>query len=90
MQRYPAPEPLTPEQATIVMTQWKAAAPLLEEQRERDIRACDTRRDLHVFEGLTEDALRRFPPSPSSGMVEMQRHFIRALRTSELLRKPAG
>jgi len=67
----------TYEQQKALALQWKRAAPLLEEQRERDIRASDTQRDLTVFDGLIEDALRRFPPAESSGLVEMQRILSR-------------
>lgn len=72
--------PLTPEQARQVAMQWKLAAPLLEEQRERDIRNSDTARDIRAFDGLVADALRRFPPRPDSGLVEMQKHFMRFAR----------
>jgi hypothetical protein len=71
-------KPLTPEQEKELVMIWKRAAPLLEEQRERDIRASDTARDIRAFDDLVEDALRRFPPKESSGMVEMQRYFMRA------------
>lgn len=73
-------KPLTYAQAKQLAMQWKRAAPLLEAQRERDIRNSDTARDIGAFDDVLEDALARFPPKPYSGMVEMQRYFMRALR----------
>jgi hypothetical protein len=70
-------EPLTPEQAKQVMRQWKAAAPLLEEQRERDIRAAETVESLEVLSSLFNLALRDLPPRVDSGLIEMQRLFAR-------------
>ena len=66
------------ENAKRWVEQWKAAAPLLEEQRERDIRASDTVRDLPIFDDVLDYALAQFPSSDSAGMIEMQRHFRRS------------
>ena len=35
-----------------------------------------------AFDGLLKDALRRFPPNPDSGLVVMQKHFMRFARMS--------
>lgn len=68
-------KPRTAAQEKELVMIWKRAAPFLEEQRERDIRASDTARDIDVFDGLIEDAIARFPPKPNSGFVEMKRYF---------------
>jgi len=75
-------QPMTPEQAKHWVLQWKRAAPFLEEQRERDIRASDTQRDIRAFDGLLRHALKNFPPGPDSGMVEMQKYFMRFMQTT--------
>ena len=78
------PKPATPEQAKQLAMQWKRAAPLLEEQRERDIRETDTEPAIVVLDDAFEDALARFPPLPTSGMVEMQRYFMKGYRRALL------
>lgn len=82
--------PLTYAQAKQLVMQWKRAAPLLEAQRERDIRDSDTARDIGVFDGLFEDAVARFPPGPESGLVEMHRYFKRLPRATARPRLEAG
>ena len=76
----PKHTPLTPEQARIVMAQWKAAAPLLEKIREEDIRACDTQTSILVLDDAFESAMRDYQSKPTSGLVEMQRYFLKAMR----------
>jgi len=73
-------QPGTPEyeQAKGFVEQWRIAGPLLEEQRERDIRATDTARDIGVFDDVLDHALANANPSQTSGLVEMQRIFSRA------------
>ncbi len=70
--------PLTPERAKALAMQWKRAAPLLEEQRERDIRSAETVESVACLAGMMEIANRDLPPRRSSGMVEMQRYFMTA------------
>ena len=74
-----SPPPLTPEQAKELAMRWKRAAPLLEEQRERDIRAADTIDSVSILAGMMEMANRDMPPRETSGLVEQQRRFMRAM-----------
>lgn len=60
--------------------QWRLTGPLLEQQREADIRAADTVRDMRALAGLTRMANRDLPPRESSGLVEMQRIFMKGCR----------
>jgi len=78
---------LTPAQAKQIVMQWKRAAPLLEKQREADIRAADTVREMQVLAGMFNMAIRDQPPRESSGMVEMQRWFMRAATRVEAQRR---
>lgn len=59
---------------------WKDAAPLLESIRREEIRATDTAQSMPAFDGLFEQAVRDFPPAPTSGLVEQQRLFQAALQ----------
>lgn len=68
--------------------QWKRAAPMLERQREVDIRAADTVRDMQVLAGMFNMAIRDQPPRESSGMVEMQRWFMLAAKREASRRDP--
>jgi hypothetical protein len=54
---------------------WRRAAPLLEAQRDADIRAADTVSSILSMNLLFQDALKNFPPEPYSGLVEQQRWF---------------
>jgi len=73
-------QPGTPEyeQAKGFVEQWKLAAAGLEEQRVLDIRATDTARDIGVFDDVLDYALAHSEPRTDSGLVEMQRIFMRA------------
>lgn len=57
---------------------WKRAAPGLEAQRERDIAAADTVREMGSFAGLAEQANRELPLREGSGLIEQQRLFLKA------------
>jgi hypothetical protein len=54
---------------------WEDAGPKLEAIRRREIREADNLRVLAVLEEAFNDSLRKLPPRPSSGMVEMQAWF---------------
>jgi len=54
---------------------WKRVGPLLEEQREEDVRRSDTIGAFAFFAGMPHRNLETFPPGPSSGLVEQQRWF---------------
>ena len=58
---------------------WKRLSPLLEEQREADVRASDTVSNIAAFGRLWTSAVREWPPTDTSGLVEQQRFFA-ALR----------
>ena len=58
---------------------WKRLGPLLEEQREADVRASDTVSNIAAFGRLWTSAVREWPPTDTSGLVEQQRFFA-ALR----------
>lgn len=54
---------------------WKRLGPLLEEQREEDVRRSDTIGAFAFFAGMPLRNLESFPPGQSSGLVEQQRWF---------------
>lgn len=56
---------------------WKRVGPLLEEQREEDVRRSDTIGAFAFFAGMPLHNLNTFPPEPSSGLVEQQRWFLK-------------
>lgn len=58
----------------------------LERERRKRVRQTDTARELSAFDGLALGALERFPPAPTSGLIEQQRLFRRmhALHTPSL------
>jgi hypothetical protein len=56
---------------------WKRVGPLLEEQREADVRASDTVSNVAAFGRLWNEAVRVWPPGPTSGLVEQQRLFMK-------------
>lgn len=54
---------------------WKRAGPLLELQREEDVRRSDTVENIAAFGRLYGMALAASPPQPTSGLVEQQTFF---------------
>ena len=56
---------------------WKAAGPELERIRLLEVRDEDTLLSLELLAPAFELAARSEPPEPSSGLVEMQRHFAK-------------
>ena len=56
---------------------WKRLGPLLEAQREEDVRRSDTISNIEAFGRLWMDAVKRCPPEPTSGLVEQQRWFMK-------------
>lgn len=54
---------------------WARVGPLLEAQREEDVRRSDTLSNIAAFNRLYEMALAASPPVPDSGLVEQQRLF---------------
>lgn len=59
---------------------WKRLGPLLEEQREEDVRRSDTIGAFAFFAGMPLHNLTSFPPEPTSGLVEQQRWFLKIAR----------
>jgi hypothetical protein len=55
---------------------WKATGLALAEIRKRELRATVTRVALQQLAGAFNDAVRRAPPRPTSGLVEQQRLFL--------------
>ncbi len=56
---------------------WQRLEPLLEEQREEDVRQSNTASNIAAFARLWTEALRHEPPAPTSGLVEQQRIFMK-------------
>ena len=56
---------------------WKRVGPLLEEQREEDVRGSNTIGAFAFFAGMPLHNLKIFPPKPTSGLVEQQLWFLK-------------
>jgi hypothetical protein len=56
---------------------WQRTGPLLDEQREEDVRRSDTASNVASFGRLWNEAIRVWPPQPYSGLVEQQRLFMK-------------
>lgn len=56
---------------------WVRADPELQKVRDADIRAADTAGMIECSAGLFRDAVRSFPPQPTSGLIEQQFWFKR-------------
>ncbi len=54
---------------------WKVTGPLLEAQREEDVRRSDTPSNIAAFQRLYRMAIAESPPQPTSGLVEQQALF---------------
>ena len=57
---------------------WKETGVILRRIRREELRRLDTtavREWMVAFEDAFEDAIRRFPPGPSSGLIEQQDWF---------------
>ena len=63
---------------------WKATGAALEEIRKRELRATDTQVAIQQLAGAFNDAVHRFPPRPTSGLVEQQRWFMLLAKRSGL------
>ena len=59
---------------------WKRLGPLLEAQREEDVRQSDTVSNIAAFGRLYAMAVVASPPLPTSGLVEQQRWFANLRR----------
>ena len=56
---------------------WKDVSPELEQMRLREVRDEDNLLSLSLLARAFNHATRSHPPSESSGLVEMQRHFAK-------------
>lgn len=59
------------------IAQWTAAAPVLQEVRDRDIREADTSRSLRNLSGIVLRTASRLPERTTSGLVTQQRVFLK-------------
>lgn len=59
---------------------WAKAAPELQKVRDADIRAADTASMIETCASLFCDAVKNFPPKPTSGLLEQQRWFMKLAR----------
>jgi hypothetical protein len=59
---------------------WANAGPALQKVRDADIRAGNTADMIECTAGLFRDAVRNFPPKPTSGLVEQQCWFMKLRR----------
>lgn len=57
------------------IAQWAAAAPMLQEVRDRDIREADTARSLRNLAGIVLRTASEMPERTTSGLVIQQRVF---------------
>lgn len=61
---------------------WKRLGPLLEAQREEDVRRADVFGSYSFFAGMVLKNIRDFPPGPESGLIEQQAWFQKLHPTS--------
>ena len=69
-----------PSDSTAIGTriaQWAAAAPMLQEVRDRDIREADTTRSLRNLAGIVLQTASTMPERTTSGLVNQQRIFLK-------------
>ena len=69
-------------EAELALTQhwvdtWAKAAPELQKVRDADIRAADTSAMIECTNLLFRDAVKNFPPKPTSGLIEQQHWFMK-------------
>jgi hypothetical protein len=62
------------------VARWKAAGPRLAELRQRELESIDTQQALLSLADAFESCRLRFPPEPTSGLVEQQRLFQKLRR----------
>jgi hypothetical protein len=69
---------VTPDERTRLKEhaeRWKRLGPLLEAQREEDVRRSDVFGSYSFFAGMVLKNIELFPPGPHSGLVEQQAWF---------------
>jgi hypothetical protein len=73
----------TKEQQKALVAQWKRAAPALARARDEELR--NWKYDWRAVDALLEMGVRFGRAKPASGLVEMQRLFMKAARQQGLL-----
>ncbi len=76
---------MSPEQRALMkeyVEHWKRLGPLLEEQREEDVRRFDIFGSYSFFAGMVLRNLANFPAAPDSGLTEQQSWFRKLHPTS--------
>lgn len=56
---------------------WQETGEFMEAERRERVRETETPARLHAFDGLALFSLARFPPPPTSGLIEQQRLFAK-------------
>lgn len=59
---------------------WKETGEILEQMRREQVRQADTARSMQLLAGMFDHAVLSRPPRAESGLVEQQRHFLKACR----------
>ena len=72
-------DPEEREQLKRWVENWKTVGPELEAIRREEVRTADNREAIAALDCVIDFA-RRPPPRPSSGIVEMQKHFAKLRR----------
>ncbi|MEQ1861705.1 MAG: hypothetical protein ABMA13_17440 [Chthoniobacteraceae bacterium] len=74
---------MTQDQQREIVKRMLEGYKFLEQERRERVRQTDTARELSAFDGMALAALTRFPPEPTSGLIEQQRLFrrMRAMST---------
>jgi hypothetical protein len=55
--------------------QWQRLGPELEKIRQRELKTISTPQTLQNLAGAFEDCRLRFPPKPTSGLIQQQKWF---------------
>lgn len=69
---------------------WQHAGPELERIRREELRAMDDRMDLDGMDALADIGVRYGTPRTTSGLVEMQKWFMKFARQQGLLSPSVG
>lgn len=73
----------TPEQIALAkrwVETWKVAGEELERIARKELREMDTNRAIELLCGTTDYTVPPWAPEPTSGLVELQRLFMRAAK----------
>ena len=56
---------------------WKETAKVMEKLRREEIRNLNISEEILSLTDASESALKMYPPKPTSGLIEMQRFFMK-------------